>query len=343
MGKRKDKIKQNLDYYFSEINKIIGDAGNDDIPGLLGDGILNAFIEAIASPKENDEKTLYDYMLDNKNRLQIIALIRLVIQRNYSVKGEVEGNNVFVSPNHIQWYDDGVMFLQGSERFAGLLGLYQEGEVKFGVSVRDILSGENVEKEAVDFIGIDEMRKRAKEQSVPQSIDELESVSKDLEGMLVKKINEEGEYQRFLTSNPWVLGAQYKKIDSLKSFDDANIPDFTGIRVRDSARDIIEIKQPFLKLFTPDNVLRAEFNNAWNQAERYLDFARQEADYLKRQKGLFFDNPKCYLIIGFNLSKEQVKEIRRKERMNQAISILTYNDLLAMIKSTITFIRALKG
>jgi len=73
-----------------------------------------------------------------------------------------------------------------------------------------------------------------------------------------------------------------------------------------------------------------------------LDFTRQEAEYLRRQKGLFFDNPKCYLLIGYNLSEKQLKEIRRKERLNPAITILTYNDLLSMAKSTVDFIKALK-
>lgn len=138
------------------------------------------------------------------------------------------------------------------------------------------------------------------------------------------------------------MGAQYARIDSHKTFNDDNIPDFTGVRVRDAARDIIEIKPPFLPLFKENNCFRAEFNNAWDQGERYLDFARNDSDYLKRQKGLFFDNPKCYLIAGYNLNDEQFKELRRKERMNPAITTLTYNDVLAMAHSTVAFVKALK-
>jgi len=63
---------------------------------------------------------------------------------------------------------------------------------------------------------------------------------------------------------------------------------------------------------------------------------------LRRNKGLFFDNPKCYLLVGYDLSEEQRKELRRKERLNSAITILTYNNLLAMARSTIEFVRALK-
>ena len=80
---------------------------------------------------------------------------------------------------------------------------------------------------------------------------------------------------------------------ALDILNDKNIPDFTGVRIHDSYRDIIEVKPPFTKMFRNDGNLNSDFNDAWNQAERYLDFARTERDYLQR-KGLRFDNPRCF-------------------------------------------------
>ncbi|VVB85119.1 Uncharacterised protein [uncultured archaeon] len=42
-------------------------------------------------------------------------------------------------------------------------------------------------------------------------------------------------------------------------------------------------------------------------------------------------------------SKENIKEIRRKEKMNPSIQLYTYNDLLAFMESTVKFVRMLKN
>ena len=334
--------KKNLDAAFIEAIKIIKSANDDDIPVLLGDGIFHSLLEAVATPKRKKEQTIYDYLLENKHRLQLLALSRLAIQNNYAIKGKVGDTDVFVSPEHIQWYKDGVMFLQGEKQFEGLIGLYQNGRVKFGIATRMILGGDKIGPDDLEFVDVDEMGERSKQPSVPKSFSELEKAITELETLLKNGDNDESTYQNYLIKNPWVLGAKYNLIESHKTFNDENIPDFTGVRVRDFARDIIEIKPPFLPLFTNRNQFRSGFNAAWNQAERYLDFARQEAEYLKRQKGLLFENPKCYLLAGYNLSEKQVKEMRRKERMNPAITILTYNDLYVMARSTVDFFKSLK-
>lgn len=334
--------KKRLHIAFNEAIKIVKSASDKDIPTLLGDGIFQSLLEAIAPPKTKKEQTIYDYLFEHKYRLQLLSLVRLAIQNNYAIKGKVGKADVFVSPTHIQWYEDGVMFLQGEERFGGLIGLYQNGRVKFGIPTRMILGGEKIGPDDFEFIDVEEMGERSKQPSFPKSFSELDKAIDELEELLQKGDNDESNYQKYFMKYPWVFGAQYKLIEAHKPFNDKNIPDFTGVRVRDSARDIIEIKPPFLPLFTQRNEFRKNFDDAWTQVEKYLDFTRQDSDYLKRQKNLIFDNPKCYLLAGYNLSKTQVKEIRRKERMNPAITILTYNDLFLMARSTVDFVKSLK-
>ena len=335
--------KERFDSLLLEAAEIIKSTDESNILKLLGDGIMQSFLESIAKPKSDKNQTIYDYLLRNKHRLQLLAMIRLAIHKNYSIKGTVGHHDVFVSPNYIQWYENGVMFLQGKEQFAGLIGLYQNGRVKFGIANRDIRGRGKFGPEAIDFIDVDDMRERSNQPLVPSHTSDLDKAIDKLRGLLNRSENSESVYQEYLCNYPWVFGAQYSCITSHQTFDDVNIPDFTGVRVRDSARDIIEIKPPFLPLFTKNNTFRSEFNNAWNQVERYLDFSKSDADYLQRQKGLYFDNPKCYLLIGYQLSDLQIKELRRKERMNPAITILTYDDLLAMAQSTVSFIKALKA
>lgn len=135
-----------------------------------------------------------------------------------------------------------------------------------------------------------------------------------------------------------MLGAQYSRIEPHKKFDDRNIPDFTAVRTRDDFRDIIEIKHPFAACFKQDGDFSSEFNQARNQAERYLAFARKESDYLRRQKSLDFENPSCWLLMGLDLTPPQRQRLTEKNSMNPAIQFATYRDVLTMAKGTFNLI-----
>lgn len=334
--------KEKIDALVQELSAILLAATDAEVRTLLGDGALQTLLVSIAPRKTDKTETAYEYLLKNKSRLQLLSLLRLAIHLNYPIKGRVKHTDIYVSPHHIQWFDDGVMFVQGEKQFEGLIGLYQGDRVKFAIARRDRRAGESMGPDDFDFVDVDELSQRSERPSVPGTVEELDLAVTTLRGLLDNRDTNEASYQTFLEAHPWFLGAQYEHIQSHRAFDDANIPDFTGTRVRDSARDILEIKQPFLGLFRADGTLSAEFNDAWNQTERYLDFARRESDYLHRQKGLRFETPKCFLLIGYGLSPTQRTEIQRKERMNPAITVLTYDDLMAMGKATVAFIKALK-
>lgn len=144
---------------------------------------------------------------------------------------------------------------------------------------------------------------------------------------------EEHQYQKLFQQYPWILGVCYKEIIGQQKLDDQNIPDFIGIRVTDGLMDIFEIKHPFLRILNQDGTFTADFNHSWNQAERYLDFARTEGDYLRR-KGLHFDNPKCLLIYGYSISDIEIRRVRSKQRMNPSIDFLTYDHVINMAERT---------
>jgi hypothetical protein len=131
-----------------------------------------------------------------------------------------------------------------------------------------------------------------------------------------------------LQEHPRLLGYNYQIIEKHKNLDDRYIPDFTGVRFRDHQRDIIEIKQPFITLFRKDEEFSHEFNKAWNQVEDYLNFARRNKEYLQGKR-LSFDNPECYLIIGYQLSRTQLDKINIKQSHNLAIKVLTYDNLIS--------------
>ena len=176
------------------------------------------------------------------------------------------------------------------------------------------------------------------QRALSEQDDQLEESLRKLTALLDSQNNEEFQYQELFEQYPWILlGTQYTKIESHRRFDNKNIPDFTGIRAWEDYRDIIEIKPPFISLFRADGEFASGFNESWNQAERYLDFARVEKDYLRR-KGLKFNNPTCFLILGFNLGEEQTARISTKQRMNPSIQVFTYNNILDNLKRTIDFV-----
>ena len=173
-------------------------------------------------------------------------------------------------------------------------------------------------------------------------MDDLEKPLIEIKELLNSQNNEESNYHKWLQKYYWIFGLEYKLIESHKNLDDKRIPDFTGIRVYDDFRDVFEIKAAFIPWFQKDGRFNSKFNEAWNQVEEYLNFAIEDKDYLRR-KGLNFDNPKCYLILGYDLSEKQIKKIRTKARVNPAINFRTYDDLMAWAENTINFVKKHKG
>lgn len=312
----------------------------------LGDGSLNELLVALVPPINATGMAPYEFFQKYKHRTQMAALLRRAIQENYSVRARLDnGAEVYISPCEHQWKDDGVIFLQGAKRSEGLfclLGLEDEPEkLRFGIAARDISPGGKMGADDIRFVSLEEIRRLddAQKDGKPRQPREVFARAiEELRRMISAREEEEAKYQAHLQAHPWMLGLEYESIESHRHFDDRNIPDFTGIRARDSCRDIIEIKPPFLDLFKKDDSPSMEFMANWHQAERYLDFARNEHEYLRRQKGIHFENPKCFLLIGVAFSEAQQKAIRIKENNNPSIKVLTYFDLIAYAEHTLNLL-----
>lgn len=161
---------------------------------------------------------------------------------------------------------------------------------------------------------------KARVEGMKQSLDRLVDLLSD-------QCDDEDTYQELLTAAPWMLGASYSAVMRHQKMDDANIPDFTALRAYDECHDVVELKQPFLRLFRRDGSFTAAFNDAWNQAERYLDFCQRQRTYLMDQKQLRFENPRCILLIGHDLSVPETDAVRAKESVSRLITVMTYDQL----------------
>lgn len=320
----------------SRLVATLGELEDEHLAEVFTPGKVADLLSAIAPARGRTR--IYQYLLEHKHGLQVLAGLRLTIRENYCFDGAVQGKPCVVSPHVAQWFNDGVMFLQGAKPFEGLIGLYQNGQVSFAVAARDIQPGEEVGPDDFFFLTPDDPRRAA---AVPFTAEVLDDAIEKLQAMLLRRETKERLYQEYLAQFPWAFGAQYKAVQRHEALDDCNIPDFTAVRARDGARDMIEVKQPFMPLFRSGGGFRAEFSNAWDQTERYLDFVRRRGDYLRNEKGLHFANPRCYLLLGYHLTPKQRASLAAKERMNPAITVITYDDLLAMVGNTVEFIRSL--
>jgi len=325
----------------AELTAILRQLSDSEVGELLGKGAMDDLMRAILDPKSVKEyPNIAEFLVANKTRSSLLALVRYAITRNYSFKAGEPGKQGFVSPHFVQWFDDGVMFLEGGEPFAGLIGLYRNKEMRYAVAARDARSGEQMGKEDFEFVTVEDAKARMK--AIPASqISDLEKPIRQLNELLAMGERDESCYQRLLQEYPWILSTQYECVQDHTNLDDENIPDFTGVRIHDRYRDIVEIKSPFIQVLRKDGELTSEFNEAWNQSERYLNFAREEKDYLRR-KGLSFENPKCFLILGYQLDNDSLKKMGLKQRMNPAIEIRTYDGLIAVANEAVKFIKNLQ-
>lgn len=326
-------------YLISELEQIFKELNDQEFDDRLFERISYLLLSILDPRDLQKHSKIAEFLLLNKRKSQLLAFIRHAITLNYSFEASKNGNKAFVSPYYVQWYNDGVMFLEGKERFAGLIGLYTNSEVKYAISDRDVREGEEFEKNDLKFISVEEISALRTNKNI-RDLPSFETPLNELEKMIKDNEKNEFKYQEWIERYPWTLGLQYKLVQSHTQFDNENIPDFTAIRTHDDYRDIFEIKQPFLKLFRNGGGFTSEFNDSWNQVERYLNFVRENKDYLYRNKGLRFENPSCSLIIGYNLNPNQREELRRKEKMNPSIRILTYNDLIALCKNTIEILKS---
>jgi len=339
---KEEKVQRGKEI-IKELVNILREISDSEVGQLLGTGAMDDFLRAILDPSKVKNYDNYgEFFLANKARSSLLASMRYVITQNYSLKSTYKGQKFFASPHFVQWFEDGVMCLEGKTRFSGFIALYRNKEVRYAIIARDIRRGEEIGPEHFEFISLEEANQRLKT-IPPQQISDLERPIRELKNLLTANETNESEYQEFMQRYPWVLGFQYRSIQNHRKLDDKNIPDFTGVRIHDNYRDIIEIKQPFIPIFhKKDGGFNSEFNKAWNQVERYLNFARQEKDYLRR-KGLRFDNPKCFLFVGFKISDEELQKIRTKERLNPAIKVMSYDNLIRFVRHTIDFVKNLKA
>lgn len=341
-GNNDDDI-QKVNEYILKASEIIKNCSDSEIDEIRNTDCIFYLLSSIFDPKPPFEN-VYSYLSENKTRAVFIEAIRYFITQKYDFKlNNVEKNlNQFsrVSASYLQWYDNGMMcFLKGESK--GLFILYVDDQQYVGMTTKDLNPDKQVSREDVFFIPLKEANKIQKNRR--RDLTSIKKAIHKLNNLLSKRCEDESKYQSLFKDNPWMFGfLQFSQIDSHIPLDDAKIPDFTGVRIRDNCRDVIEIKQPFLKIFNQDGKFSSNFLQAFEQTEGYVDFTLNNRQYLM-DKGLRFENPKGFLLVGFNLENDQKRKLLIKQRRsNPRITILTYNDILTSAKAALQNIDQLK-
>ena len=121
-----------------ELTSLLSKLTDEEIGILFNSNSINSLLYSILNIKEfKNYSTIANFLLAKKKRSQIIALLKYFIDTNFTFKvtkyRKILG---YVSPNFIQWFDDGVMFFEGSKPFSGAIGYYNGEELKYPISYR---------------------------------------------------------------------------------------------------------------------------------------------------------------------------------------------------------------
>ena len=144
-----------------DLSKILHELSDEEIGNFFKDGVMDDLLNSILdSTCIKKYPNAAEFFLANKNRSSLIADIRYAISRNYSIRGLKDGITGFVSPSNFQWFDDGVIFLEGTKPFAGLIVLYRDGNLSYAIAARDVGPGEDLVPEDFEFISMEDFRTR---------------------------------------------------------------------------------------------------------------------------------------------------------------------------------------
>ena len=176
--------------------------------------------------------------------------------------------------------------------------------------------------------------------TIPSRLEFMESGLHELINLLDERCEQESRYQELLAQHTWMFSGTYTSLERHQQLDEHNIPDFIGLRCLDGQHELIEIKQPFLQLFRQDGNFTSAFNDSWSQAVRYFGLARRQSSYLKEEKSLIFDAPRCLLIMGYQLSREKLREINNHAESSPFVRLMTYDRLIETAQHIISLTRA---
>lgn len=142
---------------------------------------------------------------------------------------------------------------------------------------------------------------------------------------------DEGVWQKFFESNPWILGSDFVEILDERVIDEDSETDIP-VKDYDGFVNIIELKLPAIDFWTAENVPVATLTKAIMQCAKYItEMERRMNDHKKTEKlGATILKPRITLIYGRSniWNQEQREQFRILNAIFHNIAILTYDNVL---------------
>jgi hypothetical protein len=325
-----DAARKNL----RSLTATIEQANDRDAEQILGEGRLEALLKAVLPARKRSNKTTYDYLASQKRRASLMARLRHSINTTYSFPVDTLGR--VLSPTRVQWFYDGLTFIEGSAPFSGVVGLYRNGQLSYGMNVRDASENASLGPVEADFVTVDKAKQSF--DSASKSASESEAALREL--MAEETGDEAGAPERWiavLEHFPWVLGAQHSGLIRVKQ-DDSRMPGLFLTRVSDGASDILLLGQPSTSIFGRSGRLQRSFQDTLQQAEQTLSFVGRQADYLEREFEVQVHRPRAFVLAGRRLTRTERDALRQHVETRHAdLRVLTLQDLAELAQQTRSF------
>ena len=317
-----------------ELTALVEKASDQDAASILGGGALEGLLRAVLPQKKKASHSVYQHLTGHRSRASLMAQVRHAINESYSFPSP--DGAAFVSPTRVQWFYDGLTFLYGDEPFHGVVGLYRNGELSWGLGVVDAAPGTSLGPLTSDFVTVDDARKSLKAADGEPAV--------GIGDMLALVVSEDEdpehatrEYTKLLGRHPWVLGAQHVSIEHSRRRD-PNLPTVTAQRAADGGHDVVILESPALPVVGKSGKVLSSFSQVWHHAQRTMSFVQRQPAILERELGLRFDQPRCFVIAGSGLDPSQRENARRElEAHDATIRLVTYDDLHRLAERTLGF------
>ncbi|MBW2464277.1 MAG: hypothetical protein JRH11_21690 [Deltaproteobacteria bacterium] len=327
--------------HLRQVREIIERVNDRDAELIVGDGTLEALLSAIVPRPGRSQHSAYEHLLAHKERASLLARIRHGINDRSAFA--VEDGKDFVSPTRVQWFYDGLTFVEGAAPYSGVVGLYRGGVIRYGLAVVDSERDEYLGPLASDFVSVDEAKKSFRGASVKADaglaqFSELEAKEPAANAANAARAT---AWATLLMDHPWMLGGQHTAITRLSDppmGGDAELPEVVAKRAADGAHDILLIEDPSTPLVGKTGKVLASFREIWSKAERLRTFVQRQSTYLQREMRLKIRDPRFIIIAGRGLTDADRTVVRREfEVHHAAVRLVTYDALRNLAERTLTF------
>lgn len=131
------KLKQAI-AFVQEAAQGLAHLSEEDIQHLIGaDYLPRLLFSFLAPPDRVAHDNPFQYMLKYKRHLQFAPILYSQLLHRCAFPVQARGYAFIVSPVHIQWVPNGVMYLEGDAPFSGALRAYlSDGTVRAGCTPR---------------------------------------------------------------------------------------------------------------------------------------------------------------------------------------------------------------